>query len=234
MRHRSALDSHQGNVRARNEDACAGVTESGLWVVADGMGGHADGHIASRLATDTIVENVVNGKSLTDAIALAQARLLKAVNMGEGEHGMGTTVVVLHIQGNTFELAWVGDSRAYLLRDGLRPLTRDHSLVQEWMEAGLLTREQARQDPRRNIITRALGLDDPLQTQPDTLYGELHPGDALLLCSDGLSNELEDSVIESLLAQTGSEAERVQRLLEAALAAGGRDNITLALIQCDD
>ncbi|MCB1875823.1 MAG: serine/threonine-protein phosphatase [Chromatiales bacterium] len=233
MRHSSALLSHQGHVRARNEDSCTGVPEAGLWVVTDGMGGHADGHVASRLATETIVQAIGTGQSLPNAIARAQARLLEAMSNGEGEHGMGTTVVVLQIKGSAFELAWVGDSRAYLLRDGLRPLTRDHSLVQEWMEAGLLTPEQARVDPRRNIITRALGLDDPTQTLPEAIFGELQAGDALLLCTDGLSNELDDTTIEALLGEAGTEEQRVQRLVDAALKAGGRDNITVALIQME-
>jgi len=147
---------------------------------------------------------------------------------------MGTTVVAARVQGNRFEVAWVGDSRAYLWRDGqLAQLSQDHSYVQELIAQGALTSEQARSHPHRNVVTQALGVTDPNQLNVETLTGELRPGMQLLLCSDGLTEEVDDRDIAAALRQEDCSAqETVDTLIAAALDGGGSDNVTAILVRC--
>jgi protein phosphatase len=147
---------------------------------------------------------------------------------------MGTTVVAARVQGNRFEVAWVGDSRAYLWRDGqLAQLSQDHSYVQELIAQGALTSEQARSHPHRNVVTQALGVTDPNQLNVETLTGDLRPGMQLLLCSDGLTEEVDDRGIADALRQDDCSAqELVDTLIAAALDGGGSDNVTAILVRC--
>ncbi|AER57044.1 PP2C family protein-serine/threonine phosphatase [Pseudoxanthomonas spadix] len=226
--------SHVGLRRALNEDTYYGDSELGLWLVADGMGGHACGEVASALARETIVREILAGTSLGQAIRLADEEIIRSSRRRNDSLPMGTTVVAARVQGNRFEVAWVGDSRAYLWRDGqLAQLSQDHSYVQELIAQGALTSEQARSHPHRNVVTQALGVTDPNQLNVETLTGELRPGMQLLLCSDGLTEEVDDRDIAAALRQEDCSAqETVDTLIAAALDGGGSDNVTAILVRC--
>jgi protein phosphatase len=226
--------SHVGLRRPLNEDTYYGDSELGLWLVADGMGGHACGELASALARETIVAQVRAGASLGQAIRLADEEIIRSSRRRNDALPMGTTVVAARVQDNRFEVAWVGDSRAYLWRDGqLAQLSQDHSYVQELIAQGALTREQARTHPHRSAVTQALGVTDPRQLNVETLTGALRPGMQLLLCSDGLTEEVDERDISATLRQDDCSAqELVDMLVAAALDGGGSDNVTAILVRC--
>ncbi|MDJ0609759.1 MAG: protein phosphatase 2C domain-containing protein [Kiloniellales bacterium] len=233
-----------GLVRSHNEDNYALRDDLGLWVVADGMGGAAAGEKASAIAVKTLAAAVQQGAGLDEAIAAANRAILAAARAGEGRAGMGTTVVAARVTESDYQIAWVGDSRAYLWSDGLRRLSHDHSQVQELIDAEFVTEEQARHHPLRSVITRALGGHDGGAAAPQLVSGTLKPGESLLLCSDGLTCEIEDKAIAAILAaelpgltdslsdgQAARAGQRaVDRLVDEALAQGGSDNITVVLI----
>lgn len=223
--------THRGTVRTRNEDAFVERNDIGLWAVADGAGGHGAGDVASA-AVATALSDLPAG--LTGAEILAQVRLrLSAVHADlqriaeastNGEIPV-TTVVVLMARGEHFACLWAGDSRAYLLRDGaLCQVTHDHSLVQEMVESGLIAAEDAEGHPQANVITRAVGAPEPLEL--DKVSGRTMAGDVLLLCTDGLFKAVPESDIARLLAE-GCSAEQ---LLQEALQAGARDNVTVLIV----
>ena len=226
--------SHVGLRRKLNEDTYHGDSELGLWLVADGMGGHACGEVASALAREAIVREVRSGTALPQAIRLADEEIIRASRRRNDTLPMGTTVVAARVLGNRYEVAWVGDSRAYLWRDGtLAQLSQDHSYVQEMIAQGTLTAEQARAHPHRNVITQALGVTDPAHLNVATTAGELRPGMQLLLCSDGLTEEVDDAALAAALAQHDCSAQEcVDTLVAAALDGGGTDNITAILVRC--
>ncbi|WP_240099753.1 PP2C family protein-serine/threonine phosphatase [Thermomonas flagellata] len=225
--------THVGLRRELNEDTYYGDSALGLWLVADGMGGHDYGEVASALAREAIVREVRAGRSLQEAIRIADAEIIRCSRRRGDSLPMGTTVAAARIQGNRFEVAWVGDSRIYLWRDGqLTQLSHDHSYVQELIAQGAITADQARSHPHRNVVTQALGVTDPEQLNVETLSGELRPGMQLLLCSDGLTEEVDDGTIARVLAhQECSAQECVDGLVAAALDGGGSDNVTAILIR---
>jgi protein phosphatase len=230
-----------GRVRAHNEDAIAWDAEQGWAVLADGMGGHLAGEVASRLAVEVIsgqlraaqettgVDNGEAAAALQGAVALANHAIHEQATRLPRLQTMGTTVVAVRLQGHHLYCAHVGDSRLYRWRDGvLQQLTRDHSLVQELVEEGMLDAEQARTSAQKNVITRALGLEGGVEVA----LGEerLRDGDGYLLCSDGLSDRLRDEEIAALL--TGEALPAVaQGLIDAANEHGGEDNISVIVIR---
>lgn len=230
--------SDVGRVRRRNEDAVAVDEARGIAVLADGMGGLADGHLASREAVDVVFAALRDerrpsgGDALTEALEEANRRVL-ALAQRRGSGPMGTTLVVLRVAADgSAALAHVGDSRAYLWRRGtLSPLTRDHSLVQEMCDQGLMSAEAARHAPERNVLTQALGIEAPLEFAVTALRAE--PGDLVLLCSDGLWDMLDDARIAALLAACGPGrrglTDAADALIAAANAAGGHDNVSVVL-----
>lgn len=226
--------SHVGLRRDLNEDTYYGDIELGLWLVADGMGGHACGEVASALARETIVREVREGTPLAQAIRIADEEIIRTSRRRNDSLPMGTTVVAARVHGQRFEVAWVGDSRAYLWRDGrLAQLSQDHSYVQELVAQGTLTSEQARAHPHRNVVTQALGVTDPTHLNVATMTGELKPGMQLLLCSDGLTEEVDDrGIAEALGFLDCSAQECVDSLIAAALDGGGSDNVTAILVRC--
>ncbi|KAF1688580.1 PP2C family protein-serine/threonine phosphatase [Pseudoxanthomonas taiwanensis] len=226
--------THPGLRRVLNEDTYYGDGELGLWLVADGMGGHACGEVASALAREAIVREVRGGTPLAQAILLADEEIIRASRRRNDALPMGTTVVAARVRGDRYEVAWVGDSRAYLWRDGsLAQLSQDHSYVQDLVAQGSLTPEQARQHPQRNVVTQALGVTDPSHLNVSVTSGELRPGMQLLLCSDGLTEEVDDARIAEVLAQGDCSAQEcVDMLVAAALDGGGSDNITVVLVRC--
>ena len=212
--------------RGHNEDALVDRPEIGLWAVADGAGGHAAGDVASGMIADAL--RVVQA----DVAQVRQAIERTNVALREEARGRGprvviaSTVVVLLALGERFECLWAGDSRAYLLRGGvLRQITRDHSLVQELLEAGAIGPEEVEGHPRGNVITRAVGADDELAL--DQVSGGLMAADRLLLCSDGLCKTLADEAMAGLMAG----AAPARALVAAALAAGAGDNVTAVVVE---
>ncbi|MEO6104055.1 MAG: PP2C family serine/threonine-protein phosphatase [Pseudoxanthomonas sp.] len=226
--------THVGLRRDLNEDTYYGDSELGLWLVADGMGGHACGEVASALARETIVREIRDGTPLAQAIRIADEEIIRTSRRRNDTLPMGTTVVAVRVHGNRFEVAWVGDSRAYLWRDGnLAQLSQDHSYVQELIAQGSLTSEQARSHPHRNVVTQALGVTDPNHLNVETMTGELKPGMQLLLCSDGLTEEVDDQGIAGTLRHNDCSAQEcVDTLIAAALDGGGSDNVTAILVRC--
>ncbi|QOW21446.1 MULTISPECIES: PP2C family protein-serine/threonine phosphatase [Lysobacteraceae] len=225
--------THVGLRRELNEDSYYGDSVLGLWLVADGMGGHDYGEVASALARETIARETRDGTPLVDAIRIADEEIIRTSRQRRDALPMGTTVVAARVNGNRFEVAWVGDSRVYLWRDEqLVQLSRDHSYVQELIASGAITREQARSHPHRNVVTQALGVTDPRNLNVATVAGEMLPGMQLLLCSDGLTEEVEDEQIAKVLAlRDRSAQECVDTLIAAALDGGGSDNVTAVLIR---
>lgn len=225
--------SHVGLRRELNEDTYYGDTELGLWLVADGMGGHEFGEVASALAREAIVREVRVGNTLADAIRAADEDILRQSHRRSEGLPMGTTVAVARLHDHRFEVAWVGDSRVYLWNGQLCQLSQDHSYVQELIEQGTITAEQARSHPHRNVVTQALGVTDPQDLKIELITGELRPGMQLLLCSDGLTEEVDDATIGRILDQRDLSAQEcADHLVAAALEGGGSDNVTVVLVRC--
>jgi protein phosphatase len=225
--------THAGLRRELNEDTYYADGDLGLWLVADGMGGHEYGEVASALARETIVREVRDGTPLAQAIRIADEEIIGTSRRRNDALPMGTTVVAARVKADRFEVAWVGDSRIYLWRDGqLMQLSQDHSYVQELIANGALTHEQARNHPHRNVVTQALGVTDPRNLNVETITGELRPGMQLLLCSDGLTEEVDDEAIGRVLARHDCSAQEcAETLVAAALDGGGSDNITVLVVR---
>lgn len=227
--------THVGLRREHNEDTYYADGDLGLWLVADGMGGHEHGEVASALARDTLVREIGKGIELVRAIQLADEEIIRHSTRRSESLPMGTTIAALRIpNGNgDFEVAWVGDSRVYLWNDGgLKQLSQDHSYVQELVDQGAITSEQARSHPHRNVVTQALGVTDPQALRVESVRGVLRPGMQLLLCSDGLTEEVKDAAIAAIVGrQDLSTQECVDHLVIAALDGGGSDNVTVILVR---
>lgn len=230
----SASHSHVGMVRQINEDACLELPDSGLWAVADGMGGHAAGDYVSSLIVDALRR--IPGSSSLPVYSNALRHALAEVNTQvrdqaqlRGAAMMGSTVVVLAMRGTQGMCLWAGDSRLYRLRGGqLTAITRDHSYVQELVDSGLLNEAQARLHPRSNIVTRAVGVANQLEL--DSAFLHILPDDTYLLCSDGLNKTVEDHEIRDVLGH--SDAYTVVRsLIHLGLTRGAPDNITAVVIK---
>ena len=218
-----------GRHRGHNEDHCFIDADSGLFIVADGMGGHQGGEVASALAAQTIADAIRSGFTLVESISSAHKAILDAAEKKQGIAGMGTTVVALRLDGCEYEIAWVGDSRAYLYDGGLKQLTRDHSFVQQMVDAGALTKEEARMHPDAGVLSQALGASGITDVDVGVVTGRLFAGQKVVLCSDGLTSELDDDTISAILEQGGSEQEVVDRLIQGANDHGGEDNITVVV-----
>ncbi len=219
-----------GRVRDGNEDDFLVDTRTSLVAVADGMGGHRAGEVASATALEALRAAVASGKPIRDAIVVANNAVLEKSLSDQELQGMGTTVTAGTLaSGGTLLVGHVGDSRAYLVRDGeLTQITNDHSLVEEMVREGELTPEQAEVHPQRSIITRALGIDP--QVEVDVYPLELRAGDRVLLCSDGLTTMLRADQIAEILVGEHDAERAAQRLVDAANAAGGEDNVTALVV----
>ncbi|WP_187276389.1 protein phosphatase 2C domain-containing protein [Parahaliea maris] len=221
--------SHVGQ-RKHNEDAYLLDAPQSLAVVADGVGGHQAGEVASAITCEVIQREVNAGRSIEDGIRAANREVMAAVAQGRGKAGMASTVVVARFSDSDFELAWVGDSRAYLWDGQLKLLTRDHSYVQALLAKGQITLAQARNHPRKNVIVQAIGLQEDDKLEVGINCGRLSPGQVLLLCSDGLSDVLDSSVMSEILGSDRPLRDRCETLVETAVRAGGRDNITVIVL----
>jgi PPM family protein phosphatase len=224
-----------GRRRDNNEDTYLSLPEQGLWLVADGMGGHEAGEVASAIVRDTLLNQ--SYRNLSEAIQNSHRAVVKAAAEGQGAPGMGSTVVALRSRDYHYEVAWVGDSRAYLWThtpEGgrLERLTTDHSYVQMLLASGAIGEEEVDNHPEKNIITQCLGSSELPEVQVDAVQGQWLPGQWILLCSDGLTDELDDQHIARILCDSRQNHRRaLQLLMRAALARGGRDNITLQVVQ---
>jgi protein phosphatase len=232
----TAWITHVGLARTLNEDNVLVRPEIGLWAVADGMGGHGGGDVASRAVVEALtgLQPFRSAKELLDEFERKIVRVnsdLRALALSRGAAIVGTTLVSLMIHGSHFACAWCGDSRVYLRRGGsLSRLSHDHSEVQELIDRGLLDDEGARTWPRRNVVTRALGGSD--EAELELVDGPLYSGDRFLLCSDGLTTHVRDKEISALIGSGGPQL-AVDRLLELALDRGASDNVSIIVVDCE-
>lgn len=222
-----------GRVRTANEDAMLADDHRSLFVVADGMGGHNAGEVASATALEVLVSRVDAGTSLAEATSEANTTILTKASGDADLAGMGTTLTAVTIRdGRTAVFAHVGDSRAYLMRGGdLTQITEDHSVVEELVRDGRLTPEDAETHPHRSILTRALGVEDHVEV--DAYEVDLLPGDRLMLCSDGLTSMVRDPAISVVLRRERNSQRAAETLVDLANRAGGSDNITVIVIDFD-
>lgn len=238
-------------VRTHNEDYFALIEDEKLFIVADGMGGHASGDIASKMSADTIGEFYRMTRNhdapwpyrydpslsyaenrMVAAIRLANARIHEAAQRNRSQRGMGTTIVTFHVNGDKAYVAHVGDSRCYLVRTGrIQSLTRDHSLLEDYKEARPdLTEEEIRDFPHKNVITRALGMRETVEV--DLCEIKLEDGDRFMLCSDGLCGMLEDDDVLEIVLESKDPEDAVAQLIHRSNDSGGTDNITAMIIEC--
>ena len=229
--------SHAGLVRSSNQDHTLTDEALGLWAVADGMGGHRAGDLASRLACEALHDSVKRGLSLVEAFERAHVDIRQAQQKLPSAYDMGTTLVAVLETDAGFDLAWVGDSRAYLLsRNGedqqkgrLRLLTVDQNVASRLFERGEITAEQARHHPHRNVLTDCIGQREGIPRIESKIV-RWHQGDRLLLCSDGLSGEVDEADLHDIMASNQSLDLICQSLVNQALSAGGADNIAIILL----
>lgn len=232
MRFQSWANSHPGAVRSHNEDAFVDRPDIGLWAVADGAGGHDAGEIASGMLKE-VLDTIPPGLSASELLAQVRLRVadvhqtLRDEAEKRGPRSIiASTLVVLLARDGHFACLWAGDSRVYLLRNGtLAQVTRDHSLVQELVDAGIIPAEEADGHPRANVITRAVGAAETLEL--DKVSNRLAAGDRFLLCSDGLNKTLSDAELADLLADPGP----ADRLIDEALTRRATDNITVVAVE---
>lgn len=243
MNYEYCAQTHAGLLRKNNEDAVTFDATVGLGVLADGMGGYNAGEVASSMAASIIRAEL--GRWLNAAGPQAQPRdvrraidtsvhnanlaIFNAARNNVSYAGMGTTLVVTVLQDARLFVGHIGDSRCYRMRQQLVQITKDHSLLQEQLDAGLITPSQAAFSTQRNLVTRALGIEDAALLELNEFTVE--PGDIYLVCSDGLSDMVDDAAIADIVGAAGSLAEKARQLVDTANARGGRDNITVLLMQ---
>ncbi len=245
--------SDVGRERAHNEDAILVDGERKLVVLADGMGGYQAGEVASQLAVDVVRDDSsqldisevdlgridpdtgisVAMRQLRGAIEKANNRICSVARGREELNGMGTTIVAARFYDGRVGIAHVGDSRCYRMREHkLEQLTRDHSYVQDQLEKGLISEEDAKHSPQKNLITRALGID--AIAEADVQEFRTRPGDVYLLCSDGLSDLVDDEALQTALSAEKTPTDHIKYLIDAANANGGRDNISVIIVRVGD
>lgn len=231
------IETDVGNKRTFNEDSVGYYEEEdfGIFVIADGMGGHNAGEVASKIAIDTIIEYVINHKKdrseeeiLNEAILSANRKIYRESLLNESCNGMGTTLVGAFVRENNLTMVNIGDSRGYILKDGqLVKVTKDHSLVQELLDNGTITNEEAKNHPNKNVITRALGTN-PVVTA-DYYSLDIRGVSKILLCSDGLTNEVSEEDIFRVLQ--GYNGNQCMELINMSKKNGGRDNISIIIFK---
>ncbi len=250
MRIEVAGQTDVGRKRAHNEDSFAVYSEHGLYMVADGMGGHASGEVASRMAIETMRDFFVQTSDdpdktwpykmdrskdydenrLITAIMLSNLRIYQTAKENPKQRGMGTTIAVVFVVEEGMYVAHVGDSRVYRIRNGkMTQLTEDHSLLNDYKKMKNLSEEEIEAFPHKNVIVRALGMKDTVKV--DTRYEQPEPGDIILICSDGLAGPVSDGDIQHIVSTSPDLSAAAQRLIDAANENGGPDNITAVLTQ---
>jgi len=227
--------SDRGRIRDINEDNWYADESCGVWLVADGMGGHTNGKLASFKIVES-ARSVGHAVSAPDLLARFTDRMFRAndellaFSASRNNMVLGSTLVSILIFGNHFACVWAGDSRAYLVRSGeMRQVSRDHTEVQDLLDRGVISDEQARNWPRRNVITRAVGVFSDLELE--TVHGQVLDGDRFVLCSDGLTCHVGDHEIHGIVAEHGSQ-EACNRLVDLTLERGAKDNVTVVVARC--
>ncbi len=237
----SAGRTDVGVIRSGNEDNYLMVPDRGVYIVADGMGGHAAGEVASEMAVRIIARELGDLSSVSDSTAAERVRtsimqansaIFERTLSEQDKRGMGTTATAMVLLGGNYLIGQVGDSRAYVLRDGaLTQVTKDHSYVQEQVDAGYLSPEEARTHPYSNVITRCVGAN--VDVAPDVYSGALRPGDVYLLASDGLTGMIEDEDLHRMMLRALEPQQLADELVDEANRRGGLDNVTVIVIRVD-
>lgn len=222
--------THPGHKRSHNEDCFEADPALGLFLVADGVGGHSCGEVASDIVRSTIKQAVTNGTALRQAVEASHHAVLARIAEDETTQGMGSTAVVLQLRGQDYTICWVGDSRAYLWDQQLTQLTADHNRASELLANNLITPAQAAVHPERHVLTQSLGVSQSIIADPGEIHGKLTQGQLILLCSDGLTDEVDDAVIARIMGERSSPESKAEALQKAALDAGGNDNITALVV----
>lgn len=238
IRYETGQATDRGQVRPLNEDSYFTRPETGIWLVADGMGGHSAGDFASQTIANAMASiaaaptlDELQARFLTHLQVAHDHILQHALQLGGGT--VGATLVALLVHENHYACIWSGDSRLYLMRDGVMTrLTRDHTEVQQLIDSGALSEEEARLWPRKNVITRAIGVFDT--PEHDILAGQVQPGDVFLLCSDGLTEHLDDLDLQDFLISGANDTPQVicNALIWETLERGARDNVTAVILRC--
>ena len=223
-----------GNVRGHNEDCYLAEPSLGFWLVADGMGGHAAGEVASDIAVKSIGGAVANSVNLIDAIQTAHKSILESPAKGIGKKGMGSTVVAIQVCGMHYKVAWVGDSRAYLWNGQLKQISKDHSLVQMLIDSGNLSEREAMNHPQKNLIYQHLGAPDTDELNVGVVEGQFYRGQKILLCSDGLSDELPKDEIADVFVESNDDQQIADKLIDKVLATAANDNVTVVVVAAPD
>ncbi len=234
---RSVGASETGRVRDNNQDAIHSDDAVGLWLVADGMGGHAGGARASEIARATIASSYQQGGGLRSSVLDAHKAIRDEQSLRPEFGDMGTTIVVLSEHDHSYEICWVGDSRAYRFspRTGvLELLTRDHNVAGMLVAAGALSPEEASRHPQRHVLTDCLGLTGEHEPRIGSLQDRWKSGEWLLLCSDGLSGELSDREMEAILKRSASLESASAALIDRTMEVGAHDNVSIVLVECPD
>jgi protein phosphatase len=224
-------ETHPGAVLDHNEDSIGWSIPTMLWLIADGMGGHASGEVASRVVKETVIRRSKAGEEdLKTLFMAAHEAVLQAAAQDSVRDGMGSTLVVARLRNSTCQVAWSGDSRAYLWRIGeLRRITRDHSLLEELIEAGQLDAAAARHDPRQRVLRQAVGVITP---DPGLVELPVVAGDWILLCSDGLHDSLSDDEIADVLRSATAPNDATRALVRAAVEHRAEDNVSVVVVCC--
>jgi protein phosphatase len=231
--------SNVGLVRSNNEDSALSAPDIGLFLIADGMGGHDAGEVASQIVKESVLESIQSNKSLKEAIHKSHKDVKDAAANNIGSPNMGTTIVALLSKGNNYQVAWVGDSRAYQWNSSsnqLNQISKDHSYVQALFDAGSISKADMDTHPQKNIITQSLGVSDIDSVIVDSIEREWQPGDKILLCSDGLTDLVSDQEIGHTFRKLRgkSNQELVNTLIQAALDKGGVDNVSIQVISAPE
>jgi serine/threonine protein phosphatase PrpC len=217
-----------GTRHKTNEDSLGEAPRDGVWLVADGMGGHAAGDAASQIVRDTMLRETGSGASLFQAIEASHQEVINCAERDAKKTGMGSTIAALRIEQDEAKVAWVGDSRVYLFRDGkLSRLTTDHSYVQYLLQQGQISEDEVETHPQRNVLTQTLGFDEP---KPDSAVCELQPDDWLLLCSDGLTVEVTDPEIEAIMEAAYSAQQAAADLVAKVVERHGKDDSSAIVV----
>ena len=227
---KSLASSHNGKVREHNEDAVYADDQRGLWIVADGMGGHASGEVASQLTVDTIATAIANKKTLQEAIIMSHQAILSQAQENPNQKGMGTTVVAAQRFKTGFKIAWVGDSRINLITDRLQQLSIDHSFVQDMVSREILTAEEAQNHPQKNLLVRSLGMEER-RFKVDELMIFPKSSGILLLVSDGVSDYLQEQELQTIFKQTETLAKNMADIEQAVLNTEAADNFSVVAIE---
>ncbi|PID44844.1 MAG: serine/threonine protein phosphatase [Proteobacteria bacterium] len=229
---RFATETDKGHVRKINEDSLLAAPKLGLWVLADGVGGNQSGEIASKMACGYMLNEVARGTPLQQALFNSHKAIQVASENDRNLDGMATTIVACHIDQSVYQISWVGDSRGYIWNGSfLQQLTRDHSYIEQLVEEEKISRLEAATHPYRHVLLHALGSGDVDLLRVDTVSGSLSDGDVVLLCSDGLTEEVNDEDIARILESELDLRDKAHCLLETSKNNGGRDNISIILIQ---